>query len=151
MTVGETGLAHQLWISGALIAATTFVHGVSIAAAGAFFRATRIQTRGVSRFLHDSFILVVMSLMMMAAHSLEIWMWAETFLRIEIFEGIEPALYFAAVSFTTLGFGDVLLEPPWRLLAGAAAANGLLLFGLSAAFMVDTCIKLGLGGPPREV
>ena len=87
-----------------------------------------------------------MSLLMMAAHSVEIWIWAEAFLIIGVFEALEPALYFAAVSYTTLGFGDVLLEPPWRMLAGAAAANGLLLFGLSAAFMVETSVKLRLGG-----
>jgi hypothetical protein len=63
--------------------------------------------------------------------------WALTFLILGIFDSLEPAVYFAIVSFTTLGFGDVLLPTEWRLLSGICAANGLLLFALCAAFLVE--------------
>ncbi|MEM6413278.1 MAG: potassium channel family protein [Pseudomonadota bacterium] len=145
----DPNLFNQISTSGLLIATTTFVHGVFIAAAAAIFRATRAHVQGITRFLRDTFVLVLMSLIMMAAHAIEIWMWARTLIYIDAFDGLEPALYFAAVSYTTLGFGDILLETPWRLLSGAAAANGLLLFGLSAAFMVETSVKLRLGGEAK--
>jgi hypothetical protein len=54
-----------------------------------------------------------------------------------VFETLELAVYFSLVSFTTLGFGDVLLPVEWRLLAGMAAANGLLNFGLVTAILVE--------------
>lgn len=63
--------------------------------------------------------------------------WASAFLSIGLFDAVEPAVYFAIVSFTTLGFGDVLLPEEWRLLSGMCAANGLLLFALCAAFLVE--------------
>lgn len=63
--------------------------------------------------------------------------WAATFLFLGLFDALEPAIYFAIVSFTTLGFGDVLLPVEWRLLSGICAANGLLLFALCAAFLVE--------------
>ena len=57
--------------------------------------------------------------------------------KLELFGTLEQALYFSITSFTTLGFGDVVLEPGWRLLAGMTATHGLLLFGLSTAFLVE--------------
>jgi len=138
-------LVHQLLLSGALIGATTLIHGLFIGAGAFAFRAVFRRVGGPVRFLAESLALAGLSLWLMLAHSVEILLWAIVYLRLELFPALEPALYFAAVAYTTLGFGDVLLEEPWRLLAGAAAANGLLLFGLSAAFLVDATARLRLG------
>lgn len=65
------------------------------------------------------------------------WVWALAFLAVGEFDTLEAALYFAIVTFTTLGYGDITLSQSWRLLSGVCAANGLLLFGLSTAFLVE--------------
>ena len=57
---------------------------------------------------------------------------------LQIFVTFEASVYFSLVAFTTLGFGDVLLPVEWRLLGGLAAANGLLIFGLLTAMLVET-------------
>jgi glutamate/tyrosine decarboxylase-like PLP-dependent enzyme len=41
----------------------------------------------------------------------------------------------SAVNYTTLGYGDIILTPSWRLLGPLEAANGALLFGVSAAIV----------------
>ena len=138
-------LFHQLWISGVLIAATTFVHAVFVSISAAVLRRFIKKVGDAVRVFRDSFVLVLLTLWLMAAHCLEIWLWAYAYLRLDLFGSVEQALYFAAVSYTTLGFGDVLLPEDWGLLSGAAAANGLLLFGLSAAFLVETSARLRLG------
>ncbi|RVT87456.1 two pore domain potassium channel family protein [Rhodobacteraceae bacterium CCMM004] len=69
--------------------------------------------------------------------TLGVWIWAVAFHLLDVFEDFETALYFALVAFTTLGFGDLLLPPEWRLLAGLSAAAGLLNFGLLTAILVD--------------
>lgn len=56
---------------------------------------------------------------------------------IGLFQTFEEALYFSIVSFTTVGFGDVVIEGPLRVIAGMTAAHGLLSFGLYTAFFVD--------------
>lgn len=142
----QAQLYHQLLISATLIAATTFVHGIFVASAAAVFRASKGRQRGASRFLRDSVVLVILVLWLMAAHVIEIGMWAQVFLHYDLFETLEAALYFSSASYTTLGFGDVLLPDEWRLLSGATAANGLLLFGLSAAFLFDAVGRLKLSG-----
>ncbi len=139
-------LTLHLLMSGAMMAATAFVHAVFVASAAALFRASVTRVRGPARFLRDVVMLVLLSVWLMAAHVIEIGVWAALFLRLQIFDAIEPSLYFAAVSYTTLGFGDVLLPEEWRLLSGACAASGLLMFGLSAAFLFETTAKLDLSG-----
>lgn len=66
-----------------------------------------------------------------------VWIWGIAFRLMGLFPDIEQAVYFALVSFTTLGYGDVLLPKEWQLLGGMAAANGLLNFGLLIAVLVD--------------
>lgn len=140
------GIEYQLLLSAAVIAATTFVHGVFVAAAASVFRAAKSHAHGLLRFFRDTIVIVLLILWLMFGHAIEMGMWAWVFVQYGMFENWETALYFSGAAFTTLGFGDVLLPDEWRLLAGAAAANGLLLFGVSAAFLFDVARQLHLGG-----
>lgn len=131
-------------IGGGMLAATTFIHALFVSAAGVFLRLSSGKAAGPVRFMRDAVVLVLLSLWLMFAHGVEIAMWAELYLRLDLIHDIEVAFYYAAVSYTTLGYGDVVLEPKWGLLGAIAAANGLLLFGMSAALLVDACLKLRL-------
>ena len=71
------------------------------------------------------------------SHALQIWVWAMVYLAIGELDGLEPALYFSTVVFTTLGFGDILASVGWRLMAACEGAAGMLLFGLSTAFLFE--------------
>lgn len=74
-----------------------------------------------------------------------VWLWALAFMGLGVFTTLEESVYFSLVTFTTLGFGDVLLPKEWRLLAGMAAANGLLNFGLLTALLVEALRHVRLG------
>ena len=145
-------LYQQLWVSAVMIGATTFVHGLFVASAAVLVRTFAGPLHGLRRYMRDAALLVTLGLWLTAAHVFEIAMWAWLYLRYDLFDGWEPALYFAAACFTTLGFGDLLLPEAWRLLSGATAANGFLLFGLSAAFLFDAVGKFHLagGGPGKD-
>ena len=82
-------------------------------------------------------VLVLAVLMILGVFTATVWLWAFTFLWLDLFNTLEGAVYFAIVAFTTLGFGDVLLDPGWRILGGMTAANGLLNMGLYTAMLVE--------------
>jgi len=92
---------------------------------------------------HHAFLLQRVLLMMgavavlMAAHTLEVLVWALTYAAV----GATPAgvsrVYFAFVNYTTLGYGDVLPVPEWQLLGPLTAMNGILLFGWSTAAIIE--------------
>lgn len=74
-----------------------------------------------------------------------VWIWALAFYTLGVFITLEASVYFTLVTFTTLGFGDVLLPQEWQLLSGMAAANGLLNFGLLTALLVEALRHVRLG------
>lgn len=66
-----------------------------------------------------------------------LWIWALAYRALGVFPDLESAVYFSLVTYTTLGFGDLLLPQHWRLLAGMEAANGFLNFGLLTALLIE--------------
>ncbi len=74
-----------------------------------------------------------------------IWIWALVYFWGGAIDAFEECLYFSTVSFTTLGYGDIVLEAGWRVLSSIEAANGMLLFGWSTAFIFEVVSKLYAG------
>ena len=90
---------------------------------------------------HGPKLMVVVSLALvwtLGMMTIAVWLWAVSLYFLNIFVTFEASVYFSLVAFTTLGFGDILLPQEWRLLGGLAAANGLLMFGLLTAILVET-------------
>ena len=98
--------------------------------------------RHVGRLANTGMIIVSV-LFVLFVHSVNVWIWALVFLTVGAFHAMEPALYFSLVAFTTVGFGDITLDPDWRLLSGMTAANGFLTFGWSTAYMIGLVRKTG--------
>ena len=70
---------------------------------------------------------------LMAAHMLEVLVWALAYAIVDAAPAGADLVYFALVNYTTLGYGDVTPMARWRLLGPMAAMNGVLLFGWSTA------------------
>lgn len=86
--------------------------------------------------------LAVLTLWLLAGISIGLWLWAGVFYWLGQFETFELSLYFSVVAATTLGLGDEILSARWRLLSGFIAANGLVLFSLSTAFLIEAMRRL---------
>ena len=68
-------------------------------------------------------------------HLIQTGIWAVFYYTQNLFDDFETSLYFSMVSFTTLGYGDVLLPKRWRLLGVVEGFSGVLLCGISTAFI----------------
>jgi len=67
-------------------------------------------------------------------HGLEIALWALFYWWQNCLPDAESSLYFAGVTYTTLGYGDLLLPREWRLLGPVEGLTGILMCGLSTGF-----------------
>jgi len=74
--------------------------------------------------------------LLLVASIFESLIWALTYLYKGTFSQLTDALYFSIVTFTTLGYGDIVLNEHWRLLASIQAAGGIIIFGWSTAIIV---------------
>lgn len=79
-------------------------------------------------------VVAVFFLWLFLATIAEVWLWADVYHLISAIETLKEALYFSTVTFTTLGYGDVVLNSSWRLFA-SEAANGLFLFRWSTTLV----------------
>jgi len=68
-------------------------------------------------------------------HLVQVGLWAVVFWRAQELPNVETALYFSLATYTTIGFGDVVVGPGWRVLAGIEGLTGMLLVGWSTAFV----------------
>ena len=55
---------------------------------------------------------------------------------------LADAIYFSLVTYTTLGYGDIVVGSGFRVFAAMAAVTGLLNFGISTAFLVGLIGRL---------
>ena len=69
-------------------------------------------------------------------HLLEASAWAALYWLSRMLPDGETAFYFSMTSYTTVGYGDVVLPADWRLLGPIEAATGILMFGWSTGVMV---------------
>ena len=77
--------------------------------------------------------LAVTMVAMMTANVLQIALWGCLFVQLGEFEDLYAAIYHSAVNFTSLGYGDVVMNQEWKLLGPLEAANGVLMMAMTAA------------------
>ena len=75
-------------------------------------------------------------------HLLEMGFWAVLFMICGEFSDFGTAFYHSAVNYTSLGYGDLIMTPTWRLLGPLETANGTLLFGVSTAMIFAVMLWL---------
>ena len=86
--------------------------------------------------LKVAFLVGLAFAIIVAAHTVQIWVWAFSFVAMSALPDIETAVYFSLVTYTTLGYGDLVIGENLRIFGAFAAMTGLLTFGLSTAFLV---------------
>jgi len=76
-------------------------------------------------------------------HTVEVWIWAIAYVALGVTATFEESLYFSTVTFSTVGFGDVLPAEGWRLFSALEGINGFLLIGWSTAYLVAASTRHG--------
>jgi hypothetical protein len=77
---------------------------------------------------------IMLAAWMILLHLLQIAAWAALYASSEAMPDLRSAFYFSAVTYTTTGYGDLVLPADWRLVGGIEALTGILMCGLSTGF-----------------
>ena len=122
-------------IAALLIVVTSVVHASGMILV---LKAIRSQEGNLYNALRQKQIIwTCVTVLLMAIVSLvEVTVWASAYLALNAIDGFEQALYFSTVTFTSLGYGDVVIEENYRLLAAFEAINGVIMFGWTTAIVV---------------
>jgi hypothetical protein len=80
-----------------------------------------------------AWLLIRVAWMLIVCHIAEIAIWALFYLLIGCLPDVESAVYFSGATYTTVGYGDLVLPVKWRVLAPVEGLTGILMCGLSAS------------------
>lgn len=103
---------------------------------------TRTRTAYKLHFWHGFKISSIALLFLLINSLLQIAVWAASFCLLGQFSDYRDAFYHSAVNFATLGYGDIVMESPWRILGAMEAISGVLMLGLSTAVLSHIFGKL---------
>jgi Ion channel len=123
---------------------TIVVHVLAFATTVNLFRYEKRRGRLGADAVNDFATITLVISVAFAAHLAEIGLWAVLLVLCGEFQELGTAFYHSAVNYTTLGYGDLLLTPAWRLLGPLEATNGALMFGVSAAMVFAVVQRLVL-------
>jgi hypothetical protein len=124
------------------IVSTIVIHALALVAAVNFVRHERSLGRTGASFWTDVSIVAVVMSFTLAAHLVEIALWGILFMACGEFHEFGPAFDHSAVNYSTLGYGNVVMTPSWRLLGPLEAVDGMLMFGITTAMIFAVIQRL---------
>jgi voltage-gated potassium channel len=124
-----------------LVSLTVLLQSVGMAAIIQWIRVHEARGTYALGILRSSVLLVRFTSVILILHLLQILLWAG-FYRWNCFPSWDAAFYFSAESYSTVGYGDLILPLMWRNLGPLESITGVLMCGLSAALLFAIVLRL---------
>ena len=140
--IHQVSILKPLAVGAGATLCTILIHALAVGATVNFFRYEKRVGRAGRGMLID--LAITMSVMIFAflAHLFAIAVWARLFIMCGEFHEFSTAYYHSAVNYTTLGYGDLIMSPSWKMLGPLEAGDGALMFGVSTAMIFAVIQRL---------
>jgi len=132
----------QLLLGALLIAITVAIHGAVMG--WLLWRLPQVANKPVTLWQAYA-VLTQIAIWSVVAHLVEIAVWGVAYLWAEVHPGFELTLYFSAVTYATIGYGDVVPPADWRLLSAMEGLVGILMCAWSGGFIFAVVSRLYQG------
>ena len=131
----------RLSLAAGLIAATVVIQALFMSAGLNTFKRMEEHRPGAMAS-KPATTTVVWILFLLIPIILDVALWATFYYMSGALPSFEEALYFSTVTFTTVGYGDIVLGREWRQLATFEAVNGWIIFGWATALIMAVIQRL---------
>ena len=125
----------EIGIAAAIVSVCLIAHIAGIVLMAEWLLRRREYLEQTAGRKHFALMVIMLFGGIMFLHVIQTSLWAVFYYTQGLFNDFETSLYFSMVSFTTIGYGDVLLPQRWRLLGVIEGFSGVLLCGISTAFI----------------
>ena len=133
----EAPILRHLFDGILLVGATVTIHSAGTLLL--LWSMVKVRSRALEHFgfLPNTLRLTVVVLALLMLHLMEVALWAAFYNFRGCFRDWPTSIYFSIVTYTTVGYGDVLLDKQWRLLGGVEALTGILMASWSTALLLS--------------
>ena len=108
------------------------------------------QQSGKNSSVHGSTLVIVFILAAIMLHAVESVCWGMAYLLLDALPNTHIAVLYSLNAMTTFGHVEEALTEPWKLMGAFEALNGILLFGLTTAFMFALLVRLNFAGEAKR-
>jgi hypothetical protein len=130
----------KILLASCLVATTVFFHAAALTII--LNPVLRFTAQLEVRFWPVTWLVVRLTWWLIGIHLVEIVVWALFFWWQKCMPDAESSFYFSGVTYTTTGYGDFVLPKEWRLFAPVEGLTGILMCGLSTAFLFATLSRM---------
>ena len=123
----------KILLAACLVAITVTIHAAGLGVVLSHVSRSKVQPED-TRFWPITWLLIRIAWLLIMIHLLAIGVWAIFFWLAKCLPNLESSFYFSAVTYATIGYGDLVLPKEWRMLGPIEGFTGILMFGLSTAF-----------------
>lgn len=134
----------QLLIAGPMVGITIIMHLAGLALLVGMIRRHTLDGDKRRARMRQLITILGAAFGLFALHTVEIWLYAALYVGVHALHNFDDSLYFSTTTYTTLGYGDVILPKKWRLVGAIESANGIILLGWSTAFFVSVINRIRL-------
>ena len=136
-------LLNQILVGGAASLVNLIIHAALLACVVWTVRRLSVSDTFAPHLLQYMLVIVCTGTLLVVGHFSEVTVWAFTYGLIGAAPPGTDLVYLAFGNYTTLGYGDMALSEPWRLLAPMTALNGIMLIGWSTALIIEILRRSG--------
>jgi hypothetical protein len=139
----------QLFIAWCLLASSVVVHAYGVVSALQWLRRRKVPD--AARLAPWTWLFVAVAGWIIVLHVAEIVIWAVAYTAMGAMPDIQSGVYFSAVTYTTTGYGDLVLPPSWRLVGAVEALTGILMAGWSTGFFFAVVMRMHERSAPARI
>jgi len=129
-----------MFIGAALVAVTVAIHALGLSLV--LSRLAKSHEIPPTQAWSITLLLVRVALLLLLIHVVEISVWALFYRWEGCIPDAEAAFYFSGVTYSTIGYGDMVLTKPWRMLGPIEGLAGILMCSLSAGVFFATVNRI---------
>ena len=123
-----------------LIALTIAIHAMGVVIMALVGLEIRVRQENQNLGLRDVILIVIggvgaVGLLLAVLHGIEAAIWAAAYVWLGALASLRDAMLYSLDSMTTRGASGLMLEPHWRMMGALESADGMLLFGISTAYI----------------
>jgi hypothetical protein len=123
-----------------LVALTIAFHATGVTVMVSVLHSFRVRLESRSRAAPHVIAIAIaaftaMGLLLAVLHGIEAAVWAAAYLWLGALESPGAAIFYSLDTMATRGASGILLHPHWQMMGTLEAADGMLLFGISTAFI----------------
>jgi hypothetical protein len=126
-----------------LVALSVLIHAIGLIAIGTAmsFLAHRLGLH--NHIVGRTVVMTAIVMGILGLLTLEVWSWAFAYDLLDATDSFADSLYLSTAMFSTIGYGDMVFDPAWRLLTALEGINGFIMIGWSTAFLVRASTQHG--------